>query len=169
MNNQLWKINQKKLNSTNLFLYSNFIEKNYKINLGTDFNKIWKWSTRNPKLFWKSIWEFTGVKGNLGSTILQESDIFYKNKFFPDSKLSYAENLLNKKDKKPAIIFKSENGYKTVLSWEFLNLNVSKISNWMKLNKIKKGDRVAAYLPNIPETVIAYLSTSAIGAIWSSC
>ena len=159
MKTYLWKINKEKLNKTNLSLYSDFIKQNYKINSGNDFNKIWKWSIDNTKIFWKSIWEFTKVKGDLGKFLLQESNIFFKNKFFPDTKLNYAENLLNKNNTKPAIIFKSENGYKTVLSWRDLNLNVSQISAWMKLNGIKKGDRVAAYLPNTPETVTAYIST----------
>ena len=169
MNNQLWKIKKEKLNKTNLFLYSNFINKNFKINTGINFNKIWKWSVDNPEIFWKSIWDFTKVKGHLGNNILQESDIFYNNKYFPDTKLSYAENLLNKNATTPAIIFKSENGYRTVLSWKDLNLNVAKISDWMRANGLQKGDRVAAYLPYIPETVSAYLGTSAVGAIWSSC
>jgi acetoacetyl-CoA synthetase len=165
----LWKINKAKLNKTNLVQYSNFIKQNYKISFGNDYNKIWKWSVDNPKIFWKSIWKFTKVKGKLGNILLQESDIFYKNKFFPDSKLNYAENLLKKNNTDLAIIFRSENGYKTSLSWENLNSNVSQISNWMKSNGIKKGDRVAAYLPNIPETVTAYISTAALGAVWSSC
>ena len=95
----LWKINKEKLNKTNLFLYSNFIKQNFKIDTNEDFNKIWKWSVDNPKIFWKSIWDFTKVKGDLGNTLLQKSDIFYKNKFFPDSKLSYVKNLLKKKGK----------------------------------------------------------------------
>ena len=165
----LWKINSEKLDETNLALYSNFIKQNYKINSGNDFSKIWKWSVDNPKFFWKSIWDFTKVKGNLGNVLLQESDIFFKNKFFPNTKLSYAENLLKKNNIDPAIIFKSENGYKTVLSWKDLNLNIAQISDWMKFNGIKKGDRVAAYLPNIPEAVTAYISTSVVGGIWSSC
>ena len=169
MKTYLWKINNKKLNKTNLALYSNFIKRNYKINSANDFNKIWKWSVDNPKIFWKSIWDFTKVKGNLGNILLHESDIFFQNRFFPNSKLNYAENLLRKKNKDPAIIFKSESGYKTVLSWKNLNLNVTQISDWMKCNGIKKGDRIAAYLPNIPETVVAYISASAVGAIWSSC
>ena len=169
MNNRLWKIRKNKLNRTNLFLYSNYIKKNFKIDTGYDFNKIWKWSVDNPKIFWKSIWDFTKVKGELGKSLFYESDIFYKNRFFPDAKLSYVENLLKKNNTTPAIIFKSENGYRTALSWKNLNLNVTKISDWMRSNEIKKGDRVAAYLPNIPETVTAYLSTSAVGAIWSSC
>ena len=169
MNNQLWKIKKEKLNKTNFFLYSNFIKQAFKIDAGSDYNKIWKWSIDNPKFFWKSIWDFTKVKGILGKNLFQKSDIFYNNKFFPDTKLSYAENLLKKNNSTSAIIFKSENGYRTTLSWKDLNSNVAKISDWMRNNGIQKEDRVAAYLPNIPETVTAYLGTSVVGAIWSSC
>jgi len=166
---KLWTINSKKLNETNLIKYSNFIKENYKIKVGSNFNKIWKWSVDNPKLFWRSIWDFTKIEGNLGRTILKESNIFFKNKFFPDSQLNYAKNLLKKNNEDDAIIFKSENGNKKVLSWKDLNLNVAKVSQWMKSKGIKKGDRVAAYLPNIPETVVAYISTASLGAVWSSC
>ena len=89
METYLWKIHKEKLNKTNLTLYSDFISKNYKINLGNDFNKIWKWSIDNNKIFWKSIWDFTKVKGELGNILLKESDIFYKNKFFTDTKLNF--------------------------------------------------------------------------------
>ncbi len=169
MKTYLWEINKKKFNKTNLALYSNFVKKKYKFNSNNDYNKIWKWSVDNPENFWKSIWEFTNVKGQLGKTILDKSNIFYKNKFFPDSKLNYAQNLLKKNNNELSIIFKSENGYKTNLSWKNLNIKVAQISNWMKSNGIKKGDRIAAYLPNIPETVIAYISSATLGAIWSSC
>ena len=128
MNTQLWKIKKERLSKTNLFLYANFIEKNFNINLGNDFNKIWKWSVDNPKIFWKSIWDFTKVKGSVGNILLQDSNIFYKNKFFPKAKLSYAANLLIKNNANPAIIFKSENGYRTSLSWKNLNSSVAKIS-----------------------------------------
>ena len=169
MDTYLWKIRKEKLNKTNLFLYSNFIKKNFKIDSQNDFNKLWQWSIDNPKSFWKSIWDFTKVKGKLGKILFKESNIFYKNQFFPDAKLNYAENLLRKNNSDPAIIFKSENGHKEILSWKNLISNVQKISTWMRSNGIKKGDRVAAYLPNIPETVMAYLGTSVVGAIWSSC
>ena len=97
MKTYLWKINEEKLNKTNLALYSNFINKKYKIEHDNDFNKIWKWSVDNPKIFWKSIWDFTKVKGTSGKILLQESDIFFKNKFFPEARLNYAENILKKK------------------------------------------------------------------------
>ena len=97
MERYLWKISDEKLNKTNLAFYSNFIKQHYKVNLGNDFNKIWKWSIDNTDKFWKSIWDFTEVKGKLGNILLEESDIFIKNKFFPNTELNYGENLLKKK------------------------------------------------------------------------
>ena len=169
MKTHLWKINKEKLNRTNLAKYSDFIKKNHSVNFSNDFDKIWKWSVDNPEIFWKSIWDFTKVKGKQGSNLIKKSDIFFKNRFFTDAKLNYAENLLIKNNNELSIIFKSENGYKNNLSWKNLNLYVYEISSWMKEQGIKKGDRVAAYLPNIPETVVAYISTAALGTIWSSC
>ena len=169
MDTILWEINKQKLQNTNLALYSDFVKERYNVNAGSDFNKIWQWSIDNPSIFWKSIWDFTKVKGDVGKVYFKESNIFFKNKFFPEAKLNYAENLLVKNNEESAIIFKSENGYKTTLTWKELNSHVAQISNWMTSNGIKKGDRIAAYLPNIPETVIAYLSKSTLGAIWSSC
>ena len=169
MKKRLWKLKNESLNKTNLFLYSEYIKKKYKIDAKGDFNKIFNWSINNTQFFWKSIWDFTNVKGEQGNVLLKESNVFYKNRFFPEGKINYAENLLKKDDIKQAIIFKSENGYKTILSWKDLNFNVAKISGWLRDNQINKGDRVAAYLPNIPEAVIAYLSTSVLGAVWSSC
>jgi len=165
----LWKSDKAELDKTNLGLYSEFLKQQYKINLDKNYNKIWKWSVENTDIFWKSIWDFTNVKGISGNILLQKSEVFYKNKFFPDSTLNYAENILKKNTEEEAIVFKSENGYKSVLSWKLLNLNVAKIANWMKKNGITKGDRIAAYLPNIPEGVTAYIATAALGGIWSSC
>ena len=169
MKTYLWKINDKKISMTNIALYSNFINNNYNFDSGHDYNKLWKWSIDNPGIFWKSIWDFTKVKGVEGNILFKKSNIFYKNIFLPDFKLNYTENILKKKNLEKAIIFRSENGYRTDLSWKKLNSDVFKISNWMRFHDIKKGDRVAAYMPNIPETVVAYLSTSVLGAVWSSC
>ena len=169
METYLWKISKEKLNETNLAKYSSFIKKNHGVDFVNDFNKIWKWSIDNPEIFWKSIWDFTKVKGEPGNNLIEKSDIFHKNRFFPDAKLNYAENLLIKSSEESSIVFKSENGYKNNLSWKNLKINVSEVSAWMKEQGIKKGDRVAGYLPNIPETVIAYISTATLGAIWTSC
>ena len=79
MESYLWKISDKKLNETNLKSYSNFINQNYKVNSGNDFNKIWKWSINNTKEFWKSIWEFTKVKAKIGNILFEESNEFINN------------------------------------------------------------------------------------------
>ena len=92
-----------------------------------------------------------------------------KNKFFVNSKLNFTQNLLTKNDKSKAITFLSENGFRTVRNWSQLNQNVSKLIEFLKKIEIKKNVRVAAYLPNIPETVESFLATASLGAIWSSC
>ena len=78
MNRHLWKIEKGRLKETNLAKYSNFIKKNCNVNLANNFDKIWQWSIDNPKIFWKSVWNFTGVKGYQGKNILQESKIKFK-------------------------------------------------------------------------------------------
>ena len=118
MKNSLWKLKKEKVNKTNLFRYSNFVSKKFKINFHNDFNELWKWSINNKIDFWESVWNFTNVKGKKGKIFFKRSKFFYKNKFFPDAELNYTENLLSKKDSSPAIIFKSENGYKNILSWK---------------------------------------------------
>ena len=92
-----------------------------------------------------------------------------KNNFLPKNKLNFADNILSKNDNSKAITFISENGFKKIRSWRELNKNVRKIFSFFEKIKIKKGDRVAAYLPNLIETVEYFVATSAIGGIWSSC
>ena len=138
MKNYLWKINKKKLLKTNLSEYADFLKKNYKFKVNNNFDQLWKWSIKNPKFFWSSIWDFTKIVGFKGDIILKKSKIFYKNKFFPTSKINYAKNILIKNNNKPAIIFKSENEYRTEVTWKKLNLNVKAISIWLQNNKIKK-------------------------------
>ena len=81
MNTYLWRPNKGKISNTNLYLYSQFVKDNFQFDAKNDFNKLWKWSVKNPKIFWKSIWDFTKVKGVLGDTLYEESNIFFKNKF----------------------------------------------------------------------------------------
>ncbi len=164
----LWRASQTQKKYSNLFRYENFLSLNYNLKLTKDFNKLLKWSIKNPQKFWNSIWDFTKVKG-IKSQNYEKSNIFFKNKFFKNSKLNFAENLLSKNDETKAITFISENGYKKYRSWRQLNLNVNKLVNFFKSIKIKEKDRIAAYLPNLIETVESFVATSAIGAIWSSC
>jgi len=112
---------------------------------------------------------FSEIKGIKGNKKIKKSRIFYKNKFLPKSKLNFAENLLSKNNNEKAITFISENNYREERTWSKLNGNTSKLIQFLKDKKIKKKDRIAAYMPNTIETVEAFLATSSIGAIWSSC
>tara|TARA_Y100001970_G_scaffold275489_1_gene376782 strand:- start:488 stop:2443 length:1956 start_codon:yes stop_codon:yes gene_type:complete len=166
---KLWSANKSQIINSNLFNYENYISKRYKTKFNKNYNKILNWSTKNSNDFWDSIWDYCKVKGIKGKIKRIKSKKFYKNLFLADYKLNFAENILSKNNHTKAITFISENGYKEERSWRELNANSKKIISFLKQNKIKSGERVCAYLPNIIETVEYFIATSAIGAIWSSC
>ena len=164
----LWKAKQSQKNISNLFRYEKFLFSKYKLKISQKYSKLLKWSIDNPKKFWSSIWDFAEVKG-LKSQKYEKSNIFFKNKFLKNSKLNFAENLLSKNDNSKAITFVNENGIKKVRTWKELNKNVYKLITFFRSIKIKEKDRIAAYLPNLIETVESFIATSAVGSIWSSC
>ena len=169
MNKKLWEASNGQKKKSLLSSYEQFISKRYKKKFNQKYESILKWSIENPGNFWSSIWDFSEIKGFKSKIKIKKSKIFYKNKFLPNSKLNFAENLLSKNNKDKAITFVSENGFREERSWHELNLNVSKISKFLKNIYIKKKDRVAAYMPNTIETVEAFIASSSLGAIWSSC
>ena len=142
--------------------------KNNKSNFN-DYNELHEWSIKNKNKFWSKIWNFTSIIGELNEPIIENEKNFFKSNFFKNSKLNFTQNLIQFNNNSDAIIFYSEKGHKRKISWKELDNQVSKISFYFKEKKIKKGDRIAAILPNIPETVIGFLGTAKIGAIWSSC
>ena len=169
MKEKLWEASSSQKKNSLLSNYEQFISKRFKKNFNQKYENILKWSIKNPGNFWSSVWDFSKIKGFKSKLKIKKSKIFYKNKFLPNSKLNFAENLLSKNNKDKAITFISENGFREERSWNELNLNVSKVSKFLKSIKIKKKDRVAAYMPNTIETVEAFLASSSLGAIWSSC
>ena len=169
MKQKLWEASSDQIKNSLLSNYEQFISKRFKKNFNQKYENIFKWSIKNPGDFWSSIWDFSEVKGFKSKIKIKKSKIFYKDKFLPNSKLNFAENLLSKNNKDKAITFVSENGFREERSWHELNLNVSKISKFLKSINIKKKDRVAAYMPNTIETVEAFIASSSLGAIWSSC
>ena len=169
MNKKLWEASPVQKKKSLLSSYEQFISKKFKKKFNQKYDNILKWSIENPGNFWSSIWDFSEIKGFKSKIKIKKSKIFYKNKFLPNSKLNFAENLLSKNNKNKAITFVSENGFREKRSWYELNINVSKISKFLKSIKIKKKDRVAAYMPNTIETIEAFIASSSLGAIWSSC
>ncbi len=168
MPQKLWEANSQTKSKSNLFEFEKYLSKKFNYIPKKNYKKLYNWTIKNPKLFWTSVWEFSNIKGIKNDKFYFPKEII-KSKFLLKSKLNYAENLLSKNDNSKAITFISENGYREEKSWKELNKNTLKLINFFKQNKIKKKDRIAAYTANQIETVEAFIATSAIGAIWSSC
>ena len=155
--------------SSNLSAFEIYISKKLKIKFNRNYKKLLNWSIKNSPEFWSRFWDFSKIKGIKSNKKFRKSKTFYKNLFLPGSRLNFGENLLSKNNNEKAVTFISENGFREERSWRQLNLNANKISKFLKKINIKKGDRVAAYMPNTIETVEAFIATTSLGGIWSSC
>ena len=169
MTQKLWQASLKQKKNSILFSFENYISKKFNKNFSGDYQKILNWSIKNSPEFWSSFWDFTKIKGIKSNKKIRKSKTFYKNLFLPGSKLNFGKNLLSKNNNEKAITFISENNFREERTWKKLNQNTSKIVRFFKDRKIKKKDRIAAYLPNTIEAVEAFIATTSIGAIWSSC
>ena len=169
MTKKIWQASLKEKRNSNLFAFENYLSEKFNIKFNRDYKKILNWSIKNSPEFWSALWDFTNINGIKGKKKIKKSKIFYKNLFLPGSKLNFGENLLSKNTTEKAITFISENGYREERSWKELNLNTASLVKFFGDIKIVKGDRIAAYMPNCIETVEAFLATSSIGGIWSSC
>ena len=165
MKNFLWEPSRKKKEESLLEDFSKFV--NFKSNY--NFKTFWKWTVDHPEEFWSKFWDYSKIIGDKGKEIIKYNKIFNETKFFPDSKLNYAENILKKKTSEVAINFLSEKGFEEEISWDQLYNKVCKFSNYLKSLGLKKGDRVAAYVPNKIESIISFLACAKNGIIWSSC
>ena len=169
MNKKLWEPSRKiKLNS-NLLKFEKYTSNRFKKKFNNNFEKIHNWTIKNPQNFWNCLWDYAKVKGIKGLDNERKFSKFYKNTFLTNSKLNFTENLLSKNNDDKAITFISENGFREIKNWRDLNINVKKVSTFLRKLNIKSKDRVVAYMPNISETVEAFLGTVDIGSIWSSC
>ncbi len=164
----LWKPEHSVVQSSFINNFCRVLEEKKYLKNDKDFFKLWQWTIKHPEVFWSEFWDFCNIKGTKGSKIIEKNKIFYKTKFFPDSKLNYAENLLSKKDDSLAINFLSETGQEDSINWNNLHQKVCKFSSALKKLGINKNDRIAAYVPNKIETIISFLACAKNGSIWSS-
>lgn len=135
----------------------------------TDYNTLYNWSIIKPEEFWKCVWEFCDIRASSPwNTVVTDINKMPGAKWFVGSKLNFAQNLLRYRDEKPSIIFWSENGKRSSLSYAKLYDQVARLARSLRDAGVNAGDRVAGFMPNIPETVIAMLATTSTGAIWSS-
>ena len=134
----------------------------------TDYASLWRWSVAQPEAFWTSVWDECGVLGERGAVVLENADRMPGATWFPQARLNYAENQLRRRDDSDALVFWGEDQVKRRLSNKELHAQVSRFAQALQAAGVVKGDRVAGYLPNMPEAIIAMLATASLGAIWSS-
>ena len=134
-----------------------------------DYDALHQWSVENPADFWAAYWDFAELKASQkGDIAVKDLDRFPGASWFPEAKLNYAENLLSTRSSKTAFVSILENGERKSISYEELYLETNDLQSFLKAH-ISIGDRVAGWLPNTIETVVAMLATSSLGGVWSSC
>jgi acetoacetyl-CoA synthetase len=134
-----------------------------------DYAALHAWSIEDRAAFWNLLWDFTGIVGDKGEApYLADGDRMPGARFFPNAKLNFAENLLRRNDDGEAIVFRGEDGAVRRLSWRQLNELVSRLQQALAAAGVGVGDRVAAFLPNIPEGIAGLIATASLGAVWSS-
>ena len=134
-----------------------------------DYPEFYRWSIEQPAAFWERLYEFADIAGKRSGPVLVDGDRMPGARWFPGTRLNFAENLLRGPDREPALVFRNERGTRRELNWQELRSEVARIADGLRASGVGSGDRVAGYLPNMPEAVIAMLATASIGATWTSC
>ena len=168
MSQALWSPTTRRVTDANITRFMRLIRQERDPGV-VEYQSLYRFSIDSPKAFWRAVWEFGGVVGSAGFRTVEQFDRMPGAHWFPDASLNFAENLLRYRDDRDALVFRSETGVKSTLTYQQLYRQVAGVASALREFGVEAGDRVAAYMPNLPETIIAMLATTSIGAIWSSC
>ena len=163
----LWRPSAERVERANMTRYLRWLAEHRGVELGS-YDEAWRWSVEELDGFWSSIWEWFEVRGPAPRPALAERGMPGA-RWFPGARLNHAELSLRRRDDHPALLFANEAGELGTVGYAELAGRVAAAAAGLRRLGVAKGDRVAAYLPNVPETVVAMLATASIGAIWSSC
>ncbi|WP_157995101.1 acetoacetate--CoA ligase [Peristeroidobacter soli] len=165
----IWTPSPERARNAALTRFSHYVQERYKAPVH-DYASLHRWSVEFPEHFWNAVWDFCEIRSSQNAQLTIEDGARMPGaKWFVGALLNYAENLIPVSDDSIAIIFRNEAGQRRELTRRELRSEVARVADGLKQAGVKMGDRVAGYLPNIPEAVIAMLATTSIGAIWSSC
>lgn len=165
----LWRPSKERINASNLKRFGESLKHELGLSVD-DYQQLHRWSVEQPNLFWEQIWRFVDIRASRDwDSVLCDGEKFPGAIWFEGARLNYAENLLRNRSDKVALISRLENGSRKTLSYKQLYQQVSKCATALRQLGVARGDRVAGFMPNIPETIVAMLATASIGAIWSSC
>lgn len=168
MEKPLWQPSAARIQNANITRFMAEIAKRYGVSLA-DYGALHRWSIEEREKFWDLLWDFCGVIGEKGGRISVDGDKMPGARFFPDGKINMAENLLRRRDGGDALVFWGEDKVRRRMSHAELYDAVSKLAQALKEDGVKAGDRIGGFLPNLPETLIAMLAVTSLGAVWSSC
>jgi acetoacetyl-CoA synthetase len=165
----LWQPSEPRIKSTNMYRFMTLVNDRFNKEF-TEYTDLWEWSVENLEDFWSTAWEFLNIKASVPYTnAIDNPDKMPGAKFFTNSKLNFAENLLQFRNDRPALVFRGEDSVRRTLTYNQLYDEVAKTAASLKAMGISKGDRVVGFVPNMPESIIAMLAAASLGAIWSSC
>ena len=164
----LWTPSPDRVARARLTRFQQHVEARWDADL-RDYAALYAFSVERPDAFWRSVWDFCGIIGDPGERVVQDFTKMPGAKFFPDGRINFTENVLRKTDDGPALIFNGEGQRHRTVSHAQLRREVSQFANALRVAGIRPGDRVAGYLPNMPEAIVAALGAAAVGAVWSSC
>ena len=168
MDAPLWIPSPERVAAAEMTAFRRAVEQRWQVALA-DYRALHDFSIRRADAFWQSIWEHCGIRGAMGERIIDDPARMPGARFFPDARLNFAENLLRRDDAAPAIVFNGENRVRQVLSASELRRDVRRFARALRRHGVGRGDRVAGFIPNLPQAVVAALGAAAIGAVWSSC
>jgi acetoacetyl-CoA synthetase len=165
----LWAPSPERIEKANLTRFARQAMREWRLGIN-DYPAFHRWTVESPEQFWESLWKFAGVRSSAkGSRVLVDRGAMPGARWYPDARLNFAENLLKLRDGSTALVFWGENRVKRRLTRRELYDQVARIAQGLRALGIKPGDRVAAYLPNMPEAIAAMLAAASIGATFSTC
>ena len=165
----LWKPTDAIRKQANLTHFMRWLAENHAIHC-TDYQELWQWSVGDIGLFWDKAWDYFGIKSSQRAESPLKEASMPGAEWFPGARLNYAENIFAKMTtERPMLIYKGEDTPLQEMSWAEIYEQANRLSTALRAMGVQKGDRVVAFMPNIPQTVVAVLAVSSIGAIWSSC
>ncbi len=169
MGKLLWEPSEARVQNANMTAFIHGINQEYNQHIN-DYNDLWQWSVTNISDFWQEMWAYGGVIASTQpTTIINNDQTMPGARWFAGARLNFAENLLRFRDEQTAIIFYGEDRIRRELSYNALFAEVSAVAAALKSLGVTTGDRVAGFMPNLPETIIAMLAATSLGATWSSC
>jgi len=169
MRDPLWVPSDQRVAAANVTAFRRAVAARWSV-VVPDTAALHGWSVAEPEKFWLTLWDEAAVIAETrGDVAIENPDRMLGARFFPDARLNYAENLLRRRDDAMAIVFRGEDRVAEQVSFAELHERVSVLAQALSAAGIGVGDRVAGYLPNLPDTIIAMLASASIGAIWSSC